>query len=304
MRHTRKRELHRAPAPAAVKGGFTLIELLVVIAIIAILAALLLPALTQAKEKAKAAQCMSNLKQIGLMGAMYADDYKDTYFNLGGGVMPNGGQWTANPNSTVLLNPVTDPGDAYWALGYLNYFAGNARLFRCPDCIHADEWRDAGLNFPSEFWKNSTYGICDFLLQAFDPGGVYEPNHVPTEPSAVKKTSSYRSPARMIFVQDSAEQKNEAVGSAGDDTIGLFPGETSILTQWIGDGPANGGAYGGLSTLYGGYHFDNEWYRHGRGCQTVWVEGHVSRIRFTGLKVGIDFRYYTGAEVRNVLPNL
>jgi prepilin-type processing-associated H-X9-DG protein len=260
--------------------------------------------LSGAKEKGKAAQCMSNLRQIGVMGAMYADDNKDTYFNLGDGVMPNGGQWTANPNSTVLLNPVTDPDDAYWALGYLSYFAGNARLFRCPDCIHADEWRDAGLDYSSDFWKNSTYGVCVFLLQAFDPTGIYEPNHIPTEPAAVKKVSSYRRPAQMIFVQDSAEQRCEGVGSAGDDTMGLFPGETSILTQWIGDGPATGGAYGGLSTLYGGYHFDNEWYRHSRGCQTVWVDGHVSRIRFTGFKVGIDFRYYTGAAVQNVLPNL
>lgn len=270
------------------RGAFTLIELLVVIAIIAILAAMLLPALSRAKDKAKAAQCLSNLKQIGLAGLTYADDNKNTFFHLGGDAMPNHGQWFSSPRSEILLPP-TD-GFAYWALGYLDYYAKNRKLFRCPMSKHPDEWHDGGLYYPSEFWENSTYGIARYLLVNSGSAG----NNDPTEPASVKKVISYKDPTKTIFSQDAAEQLMEGA----DDSIGLFPGKTQILSQWIGQPP-----YGGLSSLYGGYHFDFEYYRHSKGNQTVWVDGHASRIRFTGLNVGIDFRHYTGATVLSPVPN-
>jgi len=69
--------------------GFTLVELLVVMAIISILAAMLLPALTKAREQARAVSCRNNLKQFGLSVAMYQADF-DEFFPSGN----NAGGWT------------------------------------------------------------------------------------------------------------------------------------------------------------------------------------------------------------------
>ena len=93
------------------RKGFTLIELLVVIAIIAILAAILFPVFARAREKARTSSCQSNLKQIGIAAAMYAQDYDERYAVC----------WQYAPNPTQA-----------WYPALLYPYVKNDQLFTCP----------------------------------------------------------------------------------------------------------------------------------------------------------------------------
>jgi prepilin-type N-terminal cleavage/methylation domain-containing protein len=124
-----------------VRAGFTLIELLVVIAIIAILAAMLLPALSKAKQKAQAIQCMNSLRQLSLASIIYSSDNNDAIVRTGGqaykvNYLPN--DWTnpGHPNNMWVYGDISSPLSAakveLLEAGLLYPYVKAVAVYKCP----------------------------------------------------------------------------------------------------------------------------------------------------------------------------